>query len=489
MPLSLKSLLGPGIELNSEAARLKVTGLTADSRMVNPGDVFFAIAGTKSDGAGYIADAITRGAVAVVAEPKVARGSGNVVIVHHPNPRQRLALAAARFHNFQPDICVAVTGTNGKTSVTAFVRQIWASMGFRAASLGTVGVMGPGGAIKLTHTTPDPVELHAILARLKNDDHVTHLALEASSHGLVQYRLDGVKFAAGGFTNVTRDHLDYHTSFADYFDAKMRLFRDLLPAGSAAVINADSPQAEEVAAVARAHGLALFSVGAKGEHLKLVGQRAEGFGQQLRIEGHSVCHSVYLPLAGDFQASNALVAAGLVIATGGQESLAMHALESLRGAVGRLDLVATTGGGAPVFVDYAHTPDALRTVLQTLRPYAKRRLAVVFGCGGDRDRGKRPQMGAIANELADIAYVTDDNPRSENPATIRAEILLACPKGIEVGDRREAIERAIGSLSEGDVLVVAGKGHESGQTIGTEVRPFSDQDVVREAVGNARAHG
>ena len=489
MALTLKTLLGPGIDVGGEAACLSVSGLTADSRTVKPGDVFFALPGGRADGAAFIPDAVARGAVAVVAEPKVARPGLAVPLVHHSNPRQRLALAAARFHGLQPDICVAVTGTNGKTSVAAFVRQIWASMGFRAASLGTVGVVGPDDSKVLSHTTPDPVELHSILAALKSTDHVTHLALEASSHGLVQHRLDGVQLAAGGFTNVTRDHLDYHMSFADYFDAKMRLFRDLLPSGSAAVVNADSEQAADVVAVARAHGLSVFTVGLKGENLRLVGQRREGFGQQLRIEGHSVCHSVYLPLAGDFQASNALVAAGLVVATGGQESLVMHALESLKGARGRLDLVATTPDGAPVFVDYAHTPDALRTVLTTLRPYAKERLAVVFGCGGDRDRGKRPQMGAIANELSDIAYVTDDNPRSENPGAIRAEILLACPKGIEIGDRAEAIRTSVGALRSGDVLVVAGKGHETGQTIGKETRPFSDHDVVRQAIGKARARG
>ena len=487
--MSLKSLLGPGIDVGKAAGSLVISGIASDSRAVRPGDLFFALPGTKTDGAGFIADAVKRGAAAVVAESKVASPAVSVPILHHANPRQRLALAAARLHGIQPDICVAVTGTNGKTSVAAFVRQIWASMGFRAASLGTVGVVGPEGSTKLSHTTPDPVELHAILAGLKKKDHVTHLALEASSHGLVQHRLDGVQLAAGAFTNVTRDHLDYHMSFADYFDAKMRLFRDLLPAGSAAVINADAEQAGEVAAVAKAHGLSLYTVGLKGDNLRLVGHRAEGFGQQLRIEGQSMCHSVYLPLAGDFQASNALVAAGLVVATGGQESLVMHALESLKGAPGRLDLVAMTREGAPVFVDYAHTPDALRTVLATLRPYARKKLAVVFGCGGDRDRGKRPQMGAIANELSDLAYVTDDNPRSENPGAIRAEILLACPKGIEIGDRSEAIHASVRALTAGDVLVVAGKGHETGQTIGSEVKPFSDHDVVRDAIREVGGRG
>jgi UDP-N-acetylmuramoyl-L-alanyl-D-glutamate--2,6-diaminopimelate ligase len=480
MSMSLRALLGSDMDLSKEAAAIEITGLTADSRQVKPGYLFFALPGTLADGASFIGEAIAKGARAVVAGPQV--GEAKVTLVHDSNPRRRLALAAAKYHAQQPEICVAVTGTNGKTSVASFVRQIWQSMGFRAASLGTIGVAGPGGDEYLTHTTPDPAELHAILARLKGQDRVSHLALEASSHGLAQYRLDGVKLAAGAFTNISRDHLDYHASFEDYFSAKMRLFSELLPSGAPAVIHADTRQAKEVIAIAKKRGLVPFTVGKNGAELKLLNRKQEGFGQALEVEGSGHRHSVLLPLAGDFQAFNALVAAGLVIATGGRDDLTIHALESLKGAKGRLERVATTASGAPIFVDYAHTPDALETVLKALRPYVKKRLIAVFGCGGDRDKGKRPQMGAVVQRLADVGYVTDDNPRTENPATIRAEIMKGFPEGIEIDGREEAIRAAVRSLRAGDLLLVAGKGHETGQTIGTEVKPFSDHEVVRAAV-------
>jgi UDP-N-acetylmuramoyl-L-alanyl-D-glutamate--2,6-diaminopimelate ligase len=481
MPMKLGALLGPDVQLSEETAAIEITGLTADSRAVKPGNVFFALAGTRADGARFISEAIAKGARAVVAEPRAGRAEA-AVVVHDSNPRKRLALAAARYYPQQPDLCVAVTGTNGKTSVASFVRQIWQGMGFRAASLGTIGVVAPGGEQYLTHTTPDPVELHAILARLKSQDKVSHLALEASSHGLAQHRLDGMKFAAGAFTNISRDHLDYHSTFEDYFSAKMRLFGELLPGGAPAVVHADAQQAHEVVAIARKRGLIPYLVGERGEDLKLLSRRQEGFGQALQIQGRHARHSVFLPLAGDFQAFNALVAAGLVIATGAPENVALQALESLKGAKGRLERVATAASGAPVFVDYAHTPDALETVIKALRPYVEGRLVVVFGCGGDRDKGKRPQMGAVVGQLADAGYVTDDNPRTEDPAVIRAEIKAGFPAGIEIGNREEAIRTAVRALKEGDLLLVAGKGHETGQTIGTEVRPFSDHDVVKEAV-------
>jgi UDP-N-acetylmuramoyl-L-alanyl-D-glutamate--2,6-diaminopimelate ligase len=472
-------LVGPDKSLSGRASALSITGITADSRKVKPGNLFFAISGTRADGARFIADALARGAVAVVSQRPV--DSAGAVLVQDGNPRRLLALAAAKFYPQQPDLCVAVTGTNGKTSVAAFVRQIWQSMGFRSASLGTIGIVGPQGEEYLSHTTPDPVDLHAILARLKEKDRVTHLAMEASSHGLAQHRLDGVKLAAGAFTNITRDHLDYHPSFGDYFAAKMRLFNELLPSGAPAVIHVDSPHGREMLAAAKRRGLTPYTVGEGGRDLKLLTRRQEGFGQVLQIEALGVRHSLYLPLAGDFQAFNALVAAGLVIVTGGKTSETLRALEGLKGAKGRLEKVAATASGAPVFVDYAHTPDALETVLKALRPYAKKRLIVVFGCGGDRDKGKRPQMGAVVQRLADIGYVTDDNPRSEDPASIRAQIMAAFPQAIEIGGREEAIRTAIGTLKEGDLLLVAGKGHETGQTIGAEVRPFSDHEVVKAA--------
>jgi UDP-N-acetylmuramoyl-L-alanyl-D-glutamate--2,6-diaminopimelate ligase len=483
MTMSLKALLGPDKDLSEKAAGIEITGLTADSRQVKPGNLFFALPGTRTDGAAYIGEAIIKGASAIVALPGVNRA--NVTLVHDSNPRRRLALAAARYYAQQPEICVAITGTNGKTSVASFVRQIWQRMGFRAASLGTIGVAGPSGDEYLTHTTPDPVELHAILARLRGRDRVSHLALEASSHGLAQYRLDGARLAAGAFTNISRDHLDYHASFREYFSAKMRLFEELLPKGAPAVIHADSEQGQQVIAVAKKRGLVPFTVGEKGAELRLLNRTQEGFGQALQIEGRGSHHSVFLPLAGDFQAFNALVAAGLVIATGSREDLTIHALENLKGAKGRLERVATTACGAPIFVDYAHTPDALEMVLKALRPYAEKRLVVVFGCGGDRDKGKRPQMGAVVQKLADTGYVTDDNPRTENPGTIRAEIMKGFPEGIEIDGREQAIHTAVRSLKSGDLLLVAGKGHETGQTIGTEVIPFSDHDVVRTAVEDA----
>jgi UDP-N-acetylmuramoyl-L-alanyl-D-glutamate--2,6-diaminopimelate ligase len=479
MSMSLGTLLGGEVTLSPAQAGLMVSGLTCDSRRVKPGDVFFALAGTRVDGANFIRDAVAKGAGAVIAAGGVeAQGP----VLQHANPRRLLALAASRFYHAQPDVCVAVTGTNGKTSVVSFVRQIWQALENRAASLGTVGVVGPEGEEYLTHTTPDPVELHAILARLKREGRVSHLALEASSHGLAQYRLDGVKFAAGAFTNITRDHLDYHSSFENYFAAKMRLFDELLPSGAPAVIHADTPQANDVIATAEARGLKVFTVGEKGTFLKLAERKQEGFGQALRILHEGRAHRLILPLAGDFQAFNALVAAGLVLATGGSAEKTFRALAGLKGAKGRLEKVATTKTGAPIFVDYAHTPDALETVLKTLRPYVRKRLIAVFGCGGDRDKGKRPQMGEVVGRLADIGYVTDDNPRSEDPASIRAEIMRAFPQGIEIGDREKAIHVAVESLEEGDLLLIAGKGHETGQTIGTEVKPFSDHEVVRAAV-------
>ncbi len=457
---------------------MAIAGLTADSREVKPGYVFAALPGTLANGASFISNAVAAGAVAVVAPKGV---TANVPVIPSDNPRRLFALMAARFFGAQPDLVVAVTGTNGKTSVAAFVREIWASMGFRAASLGTVGVVGPSGTIELAHTTPDPVKLHEILAGLAAD-HVQHLALEASSHGLSQYRLDGLRMSAGAFTNLTRDHLDYHASFEDYFTAKMRLFEELLPEGAPAVINADAPEAPEIQRRVAARGLKIFTVGQKGKAIKLLSATREGFGQRLEVQGPSKRHSVILPLVGDFQASNALVAAGLVMATGGEEELTFHALASLKGAKGRLDMVARAASSAPVFVDYAHTPDALENAMTALRPYVRDKLHVVFGCGGDRDKGKRPLMGAVAAKLADRLYVTDDNPRTEEPAIIRAEIMAAAPGAVEIGSRAEAIRAAVEALGAGDVLLVAGKGHEQGQKIGKTVIPFSDHEAVAAAV-------
>ncbi len=485
MAATLARLIGGDAAIAPEAAAIVVTGLTADSRAVKPGFVFAALPGSSVDGAKFALKAVAAGAVAIVAGQPL---QASVPVVVSANPRRLFACMAARFHGRQPDLIVAVTGTNGKTSVAAFVREIWTSMGFRAASLGTVGVVSPSGHRSLEHTTPDPVKLHEIVAGLR-DEHVNHLALEASSHGLAQFRLDGLHLSAGAFTNITRDHLDYHDGFEDYFAAKMRLFDELLPEGAPAVINADAARAQEVVAHATARKLRVFTVGRSGSALKLLDAERDGFGQRLVVQGPGARHSVILPLAGDFQASNALVAAGLVIATGGEEALVMHALESLKGAKGRLDLVTRSRTGAPIFVDYAHTPDALETAIAALRPYVTGRLVVVFGAGGDRDRGKRPQMGAVAARLADIAFVTDDNPRTEDPAAIRHAVMAGNAGLKEIGGRAEAIRAAVDELRAGDILLVAGKGHESGQTIGATVIPFSDHDAVRAVAEGRDYHG
>ena len=488
MSVRLSRLLADDAALPRGAEDAAISGLTADSRQVKPGFLFAALPGTKVDGAEFIPQAIKAGAAAVIAGTSVLVPGASSILIKSENPHQLFARVASRFAGNQPDIVVAVTGTNGKTSVAAFVRQIWQSMGFRAASIGTVGIVGPSGEEYLAHTTPDPVKLHHTLAGLALD-HVTHLAMEASSHGLAQFRLDGVRLAAAGFTNLTRDHLDYHATFEEYFAAKMRLFSELLPEGAAAVINADADIAADVMARARARNLRILTVGEKGAGLKLVSSVRDGFGQRLVLATESGQHEIYLPLVGDFQVSNALVAAGLVMATGGEEALVVHALESLKGAKGRLDLVAHSAEGAPIFVDYAHTPDALEKAILALKPYVKGKLAVVFGAGGDRDKGKRPQMGAIVARFADIPYVTDDNPRSEDPAVIRAQVMAACPGGIDIGDRALAIRTAVDALEAGDILLVAGKGHEPGQAIGGKVLPFSDHDAVRAAVAGEDYHG
>jgi UDP-N-acetylmuramoyl-L-alanyl-D-glutamate--2,6-diaminopimelate ligase len=376
---------------------------------------------------------------------------------------------------------VAVTGTSGKTSVAAFTRQIWEQAGLAAASIGTTGVVAPGRNEYGSLTTPDPVALHRLLAELAKAG-VTHAAMEASSHGLDQRRLDGVRLAAGGFTNLGRDHMDYHPTVEDYHRAKMRLFDTLLPKGAPAVVFADDLWSDPTIAAAKAAGLSVLTVGRHGDFLNLKRVEHERHRQRAEIVHEGVLTEIDLPLAGDFQISNALVAAGLAISTGTPAATALAALETLKGAPGRLDLVGTTAEGAPVYVDYAHKPDALENVLTSVRPFTTGRVVVVFGCGGDRDRGKRPIMGEIATRLADVTIVTDDNPRSETPAEIRAAIMAAAPGAIEIGDRRRAIQEAVSMLHAGDTLIVAGKGHEEGQTIGGETLPFSDHEEVRAAL-------
>jgi UDP-N-acetylmuramoyl-L-alanyl-D-glutamate--2,6-diaminopimelate ligase len=479
--MTLGELFGLGAKLPEGLSHVPIRGLAADSREVKPGYLFAALPGVKTDGARFVADALQRGAAAILVQEGAQLPPMSAPIVEDSDARRRLALVAARFYALQPETVVAVTGTNGKTSVASFVRQLWAGQGFDAASLGTVGVVTPSGTKELKHTTPDPIELHAILAALAEEG-VTHLALEASSHGLQQRRVDGVRLAAGAFTNISRDHLDYHANFDDYFAQKLHLFTELLPKGAGAVVDVDSDAGHRVAGAAEAAGLKLISVGRRGKTLRLLFAEIDGFGQVLAIAHGGKHFKLRLPLVGTFQASNALVAAGLVMATSASAATALPLLESLRGARGRLDLAGTAPGGAPIFIDYAHTPDALAKALEALRPYVKNRLVVVFGCGGDRDRGKRPEMGRVAVAKADLAIVTDDNPRSEDPARIRSEILAGAKGALEIGDRARAISEAIGGLRRGDVLLVAGKGHEAGQTVGATVIPFSDHDAVEAAL-------
>lgn len=477
--MKLRDLAGILPVEGTASADLEVTGISSDSRQVKPGVVFFALAGTKADGATYAADAAQRGAAAVVAGSAIAGLPAPVLAVD--DPRLALALSAARYFGKQPETMVAVTGTSGKTSVAAFTRQIWEQAGYAAASIGTTGVVAPGRNEYGSLTTPDPVALHQLLKELA-DAGVTHASMEASSHGLDQRRLDGVRLAAGGFTNLGRDHMDYHPTVEDYHRAKLRLFDTLLPKGAPAVIFADDPWSAPTIQAAQAAGLDVLTVGRHGDFLKLKRVEHERHRQRAEVEAGGVLYEVDLPLAGDFQISNALVSAGLAISTGTPVAKALMALEKLKGAPGRLDLVGTTTNGAPVYVDYAHKPDALENVLASVRPFTTGRVIVVFGCGGDRDRGKRPIMGEIATRLADVVIVTDDNPRSEVPETIRAAILAAAPDAIEIGDRRQAIHEAVAMLHAGDTLIVAGKGHEEGQTIGTETLHFSDHEEVRAAL-------
>lgn len=464
-------------QLAGSVGALAVSGISSDSRKIEPGMVFVAVAGTKADGAGFIADAATRGAVVAVASHSI---DASIPVLVVSDPRRFLSIAASRFYGKQPETMVAVTGTAGKTSVASFTRQIWAYAGHAAAMIGTTGVVSPTRNEYGSLTTPDPVSLHKLLAELA-DEGVTHASMEASSHGLDQYRLDGVKLAAAAFTNLGRDHMDYHPTVESYMAAKMRLFDTLLPKGAPAVIFADDAWSEQAVEACRA-GHDVRTVGRKGDYLTL--KRVEHFRHKQVAEIHAdgEIFEVDIPLAGDFQVANALVAAGLAMSTGVPAKVAMAALEKLQGASGRLELVGHTGDGALAYVDYAHKPDALANVLESVRPFTTGRVIVVFGCGGDRDRGKRPIMGEIACRLADVVIVTDDNPRSEEPAAIRAEIMAAASCASEIGDRAEAIRTAVEMLTSGDTLIVAGKGHEEGQTIGSVTLPFSDHAELRKAL-------
>ena len=480
--MNLRDLLPPGAEMDARFDALPIAGITADSRAIKPGFLFAAVPGTKADGLAFVPQALAAGAVAVMAERAPSLPDG-VAFVQVRNVREALARTAANFFPRQPATIAAITGTSGKTSVAAFTRQIWSALGEQAASIGTIGVVAPDGAVYGSLTTPDPIELHQTLDRL-SDAGVTHLAIEASSHGLHQHRLDGLRVKVGAFTNITRDHLDYHQTLDAYLRAKLLLYERLVQSDGAAVIDVDHEHADAMVAAARARGLEIFTVGRNGTSVTLLETRIDGFAQIMRVANAGREYQVRLPLVGGFQVENALVAAGIALATGEDPPAVFEALAGLEGAKGRLELLGDRRG-APVFVDYAHKPDALEKALEALRPYTKRRLVVVIGAGGDRDQGKRPIMGAIAVEKADRVIVTDDNPRSEDPASIRAAILAAAPGALEIGDRRSAIVRAVADLEPGDVLLIAGKGHETGQIVGNKVLPFSDQETAREAIAAA----
>ena len=480
-----KSLGELGLTARSGDAQAQISAIALDSRQVKPGTLFAALPGSLVHGAEFVDPALRMGASAVLTDREGAKLAAealarhpDVALVVAEDARAALAMAAALWFGAQPETMVAVTGTNGKTSVASFARQLWMSMGHAAINVGTTGVEGAW-ETALSHTTPDSVTLQSILAQAAAEG-VTHAAMEASSHGLDQRRLEGVRLQAAGFTNLSQDHLDYHPTMEDYFEAKAGLFHRLLPDDGVAVINTDDVWGARLAGMVAQRVLRVGQ--AVDCDLRIIAQRYSAQGQELRFALKGRPHHVHLPLVGGFQAWNALVALGLVLATGADAAEAITAMERLQGVRGRMQLAATRDNGAPVFVDYAHTPAAVETALTALRPHVMGRLIVVLGAGGDRDKGKRPLMGKAAAENADVVIVTDDNPRSEVPATIRAEIVQACPDAIEVADRAEAILRAVDALEPGDALLIAGKGHETGQIVGGTVYPFDDLEQASVAV-------
>lgn len=486
--LRLADLAPSDLALPGRTGDTPVKGLTSDSRQVAPGDVFVAMSGARQDGRQFIADAISRGAAVIVVDG--ARSAAleiptTVQVIETTEPRRLLARMAARLYPLQPETIVAVTGTSGKTSVAEFTRQVLANLGHDAASLGTIGVVRGASTDYGSLTTPDPVTLHRTLDRLGRDG-VTHLAMEASSHGLDQYRLDGVRLRAAAFLNLGHDHLDYHPTVDAYLAAKLRLFTEVAPADAVAVINVDGPRSADALEAARRRLSRIITVGRAGETLRLADVVRDGFRQRITVAHAGDVRAIDLPLIGDYQAGNALVAAGLAMAAGAEWPAVAAVLPLIRTVRGRLDVVAEHNGGL-VVVDYAHKPDALGAALRALRPFATRRLISVFGCGGDRDRVKRPIMGRISSELADVSIVTDDNPRSESAAAIRAEILAAAPGALERGDRAQAIRAAVRMMGPGDVVLIAGKGHEDGQIVGTTVLPFSDHAEALAAIGEIRS--
>jgi UDP-N-acetylmuramoyl-L-alanyl-D-glutamate--2,6-diaminopimelate ligase len=470
-----------GIVSDSEATGDAVTGFALDHRQVAPGNVFGAFKGARFNGEDFIADAVARGAIAVVARPE-ARVSGAAHIAA-AEPRRAFAELAAKYYAPYPDTIVAVTGTNGKTSSVEMTRQLWRMAGHRSASIGTLGVTTADEQVRTGLTSPDIVTFLSNMAGMKRMG-ISHVAYEASSHGLDQYRAEGVPVKAAAFTNLSRDHLDYHSDMDAYFAAKMRLFDEVVAADGVAVVWADDARSGEVVARAKARGLRLLTVGEAGETIRLVSRASTALGQQLVLRHAGQDHRLTLPLIGAYQAANVLVAAGLALATGGEWGATLLGMGRVAPVRGRLERAVITPAGAPVYVDYAHTPDAVEAAIAALRPHVAGRLITVIGAGGDRDQGKRADMGAVAARLSDVVIVTDDNPRSEDPAAIRRALLAGAPGATEIGDRREAIAAALAMAADGDIVLIAGKGHEQGQIVGAgeneRVLEFDDVTVARE---------
>lgn len=476
------SLPKPQLELN-------ITGITADSRDVRKGFLFAALRGQKQDGRQFISQAIQDGAIVILAEEGTTLptdiDTSHVLLITDKNIRRRFAIMTANFYKAQPKTIVGVTGTNGKTSTVHFAQQLWQLLGNKSVSLGTLGVHGYRFKLPGKMTSPDPVRLHAALADVEAAG-VTHLAMECSSHGLDQSRMDGVRMTAAAFTNLTRDHLDYHGSMDEYAKAKARLFSNVLMPGGTAVINADAPYADMMIDAAKARGQRVITFGDKGYDIKLKSQEPNALGQDIVLEVLGKDYEFHLPLIGLFQAYNVMCALGLVMAEfvdkrDKVEEL-VNLLPHLKGVSGRVELIEGHPKQAAVYVDYAHTPDALEQVLSAIRPHTQNRIITVFGCGGDRDKGKRPLMAEAATKLSDVVIVTDDNPRSENPDQIRADVMVKAPKALNIGDRKVAIAKAIELAQTGDVVIIAGKGHEQGQTIGDQTYPFDDRDEARKAI-------
>lgn len=487
MATPAKSLADLGLRAQAGRDAL-ITGIAVDSRQVKPGFLFAALPGTKVHGAEFIQYALRMEAAAILTDregaaiAKAELAAAQVALIIAENPRQTLAYAAALWFGCQPETMVAVTGTSGKTSVATFTRQIWQALGLKSANLGTMGILGDFHG-PLAHTTPEPITLHRVLAEMAQAG-ITHAAMEASSHGLDQNRLDGVRLKAAAFTNFSQDHLDYHADFDEYFAAKSLLFARVLPEEGTAVINIDDARGPEMRAIARGRGQKIVSIGrADDADIRITGQRFDATGQDLRFIWNGRPHLVRLALIGGFQAENVLAAAALVAGSDSiSEDRIVASLSGLTTVRGRMELAATRTNGATVFVDYSHKPGALASALQSLRPHVMGRIICVFGAGGDRDRLKRPLMGEAAAKHADVVIVTDDNPRSEDPAVIRAEVMVGCPGATEVGDRAEAILMGVDALQPGDALLVAGKGHETGQIIGTDIYPFDDAEQASVAV-------